>query len=306
MPKICYVPKTFRKDSIEIIGKAIAIAEAYAQQGYELTLRQLYYQFVSRGWLQNTESNYHRLGNIINDARLAGLVDWNYLTDRTRWVRENSHWSNPTRIMDSVVTSYAHEKWLGQPERPIVMIEKDALVGVIQGVCEELDVPHFSCRGYTSQSEMWSISQRIRGYIKKGQRVVILHLGDHDPSGIDMSRDIQDRLALFISHDQGEEDVPELDRLALNIDQIQQYNPPPNPAKATDSRFRDYADKFGYESWELDALDPTVISDLVRTAILAHRDDDLWDDAVADEDEKRTQLQDVRDRWQEVVDFLDS
>src|SRR6185437_6838425 len=250
MPKICYVPKTFRKDSIEIIGKAIAIAEAYAQQGYELTLRQLYYQFVSRGWLQNTESNYHRLGNIINDARLAGLVDWNYLTDRTRWVRENSHWSNPTRIMDSVVTSYAHEKWLGQPERPIVMIEKDALVGVIQGVCEELDVPHFSCRGYTSQSEMWSISQRIRGYIKKGQRVVILHLGDHDPSGIDMSRDIQDRLALFISHDQGEEDVPELDRLALNIDQIQQYNPPPNPAKATDSRFRDYADKFGYESWE--------------------------------------------------------
>lgn len=303
MPKICYVPKKFRHDALDIIDKANEIADNYAAQGYDLTLRQLYYAFVSRDLLANTEANYNRLGNIINDARLAGLIDWDRIVDRTRWVRDNSHWASPQSIMRSVVDSYATEKWATQPERPIVMIEKDALVGVIQGVCQELDVAFFSCRGYTSQSEMFSLAQRLRGFIRKGQVPVILHLGDHDPSGIDMTRDIRDRLTLFVEHHGG--DAPEVDRLALNMNQIDLYSPPPNPAKVTDSRFSNYSDKYGFESWELDALDPPVISQLVRDAVMAHRDETLWAEAEAKEELSRKQLDTVRERWEEVVDYLD-
>jgi hypothetical protein len=88
------------------------------------------------------------------------------------------------------------------------MIEKDALVGVIEDVCRQWDVPYFSCRGYASQSEMWGAGQRLLERIRSGRKVQVIHLGDHDPSGLDMSRDIRERLATFISlhlgHDPGE------------------------------------------------------------------------------------------------------
>lgn len=302
MPKIAYVPKKFNDEWLRDIQRANQIAEEYAAQGFDLTLRQVYYQFVSRAWIPNTEQSYKRLGKIINDARLAGLIDWNHLTDRTRWVRDNSHWTSPESIMDSVVSSYATERWANQPERPIVMIEKDALVGVIEGVCQELDVPYFSCRGYTSQSEMWSLSQRMRRFIRNDQVPVILHLGDHDPSGVDMTRDIRDRLDLFVTYHGGE--APEVDRLALNMDQIDQYDPPPNPTKLTDSRASGYIDAYGYECWELDALDPPVIAALVREAVMAHRDEERWEEATADMEKERTYLTRVRDKWDTVVEFL--
>ena len=99
MPRICYIPKNFRKKSLEVIAAANRIIEEYAAQGFSLTLRQLYYQFVARDLLPNTKRSYKRLGEIINDARLAGLVDWDQITDRTRNVRSNGHWSSPSDII---------------------------------------------------------------------------------------------------------------------------------------------------------------------------------------------------------------
>src|SRR6266404_3995669 len=101
MPKIKYIPKKFTAASKTMIDNANAIIDDYAAQGYDLTLRQLYYQFVARGLLENTNENYKRLGSIINDARLAGLIDWDRITDRTRAVLTLAHWSDPASIIDA-------------------------------------------------------------------------------------------------------------------------------------------------------------------------------------------------------------
>jgi hypothetical protein len=308
MPKICYSPKNFSAASLNIINKANAIIDEYEKAGYDLTLRQLYYQFVSRDLLPNKSSEYNRLGSIITDARLAGLVDWNSITDRTRYLRKNSHWDNPADIVESAARSYARDKWAVQPNHIEVWIEKDALVGVLAQVCSRLDVPYFSCHGYTSASEMWSAGQRLVRYITNGQQPVILHLGDHDPSGKDMSRDIQDRLTLFLKEDLGlfenEEPDFEFERLALNMDQVQQYNPPPNPAKITDSRSTSYIAEYGSSSWELDALDPSILTSLIETAILSFRDAGLWKKEIAKEKEERAELQKVATKWPGVQKYI--
>jgi hypothetical protein len=170
-------------------------------------------------------------------------------------------------------------------------------------VCEELDVPFFSCRGYTSQSEMWAAARRLKACQRptngnRKQVPIILHFGDHDPSGKDMTRDIEDRLRLFMGG-------LEVKRLALNTDQIDQYNPPPNPAKVTDSRAAAYIAEFGTESWELDALEPAVIAALIRDTVSGLRDAGLWAAAVEREDRHRELLAQASDRWTDVVDLLE-
>lgn len=297
MPFIEYVKKNFSAGSLAIIEQANAIIEEYQAQGFDLTLRQLYYQFVARDIIPNKDSEYKRLGSIINDARLAGLVDWDTIQDRTRSLRSLSHWESPEEIIAAVAAQYRRDLWATQPYRPEVWIEKDALVGVIEGVCNELDVPYFSCRGYTSQSEMWGAGQRLDGHLTGDQTPIIFHLGDHDPSGIDMTRDIEDRLALFMGG-------TEMRRLALNMDQVRQYTPPPNPAKITDSRFVNYVRIHGRESWELDALEPQVLADLIRDAVTGIRDEAAWSAAVAESDIEQAQLKRVAERWDEVQELV--
>lgn len=177
-------------------------------------------------------------------------------------------------------------------------VEKDALVGVLERSCTELDVPYFSCRGYTSQSELYGASKRMLKAIKQKRKPYIVHLGDHDPSGKDMTRDIYDRLHMFVGY------PVEVNRIALNYDQIKQYNPPPNPAKTTDSRFTKYQQEFGDDSWELDALNPRVITDLIKNAVLGVRNAKKWKEAVAREEKEREALTATADNWQAVADFL--
>jgi len=191
------------------------------------------------------------------------LIDWNAIEDRTRNLISQPHWKTPSDIIQGCIEQYKIDKWSSkyQQYRIEVWIEKDALVGVIRKVCKQYDVPYFACRGYNSQSEMWAASKRFKKYIKNGQIPFILHLGDHDPSGIDMSRDIKDRLKLFLGQ------KIKFSRLALNMTQVESWNPPPNPAKVTDPRAKGYITKFGTESWELDALEPNVINGLIEKAI---------------------------------------
>jgi hypothetical protein len=283
---------------MEKITKANEIITDYKRQGYELTLRQLYYQFVSRDLISNNMREYKNLGDIINDARLAGLVDWDAIVDRTRNLQSMAHWTSPSDIIRACASQYHVDMWEGQPRRVEVWIEKDALVGVIEKVCKEHDVAYFSCRGYTSQSEMWAAAMRLKGYAEDGQTPLVLHLGDHDPSGKDMTRDIQDRLSEFSG-------APvEIKRLALNMPQITQYNPPPNPAKITDSRAEGYIAEFGAESWELDALEPTVIGELIRSALAEVIDPDVMAEQENAKREGREQLSSVSAKWSEIVDNL--
>jgi hypothetical protein len=257
----------------------------------------LYYQFVARDLIPNTMKSYKQLGDIINDGRLAGMIDWNAIEDRTRNLQSLSHWSSPNSIVGACAQQFRYDLWADQENYCEVWVEKDALVGVLEGVCTELDVPYFACRGYTSQSEMWSAAQRLIDRENDGKRTFIIHLGDHDPSGIDMTRDIQERLRLF-------ESEAEVRRIALNFDQIDQYNPPPNPAKTTDARYESYRMLHGEESWELDSLSPEVIVDLIRDEVESLLDTGVWEASLARQAEARHQLEMVSERWNGIVESL--
>jgi hypothetical protein len=304
MPKIKYQDIKLGQKSLDLIDTCNQIIAEYTAQGYILTLRQLYYQTVARGIIPNKQSEYKRIGSIINDGRLAGLIDWSALEDRTRNLESVSHWDSPEQIIRAVANQYAIDKWDTQDIRPEVWVEKEALAGVVDRICTQLDVAHFSCRGYVSQSEMWVAAQRFIKYAKNGQATHIIHLGDHDPSGIDMSRDITERIRMFMArHGYGAKWF-DFTRIALNMDQVQQYNPPPNPAKSTDSRFQGYMDEHGDESWELDALEPRVLSDLIRDKVAEIRDDEAYEERKDEEDNQKKQLETVSDHWDAVTEFL--
>lgn len=300
MAREIFVDKRFQQASVDIIDKANVILEEYERQGLVLTLRQLYYQFVARGLLPNKQTEYKRLGSIISDARLAGLIDWTMMEDRTRHLRKMSEWSNPAQIIEAVASQYREDLWRTQKWRPEVWIEKDALVGVIEGVCNELRIPYFACRGYSSQSAQYEAGLRFRSYKKDGQDPVVFHFGDHDPSGIDMSRDNTDRLSMFTGS------KVRVVRLALTQAQIAQYNPPPNPAKETDSRAAEYMALYGNQSWELDALEPSVIGQLIRNAAGSIRDGIAWKKAKKKEDTNKADLAAVSDQWDVVRQFVHS
>lgn len=291
--KIKYINKRFNASSLKVIENANTIIEEYTAQGYELTLRQLYYQFVSRDLIPNSQKEYKKLGAIINDARLAGEISWQAIVDRTRNLEGNSHFDSPSDIIERCADWYQRDKWANQENRVEVWIEKDALVGIAERICRQLDVSYFSCRGYTSQSEMWAAAMRLKRFATRhDQTPVIIHLGDHDPSGIDMSRDIADRLELFMGG-------MEVNRIALNMNQVRKYNPPPNPAKITDSRAVGYIKLHGHESWELDALDPKVLSALIEKTVLSYRDDEKWDEATELENEHKERLREIAEQHSE-------
>jgi hypothetical protein len=296
MPKIQYEDKNFTQATLDVIEQAEEIIGIYQAQGFQLTLRQLYYQFVARDLIPNTERSYKRLGNIISDARRAGMIDWDSIEDRTRYLRSNPFWSSPQGILQSAQASYHRDLWSTQDYRIEVWVEKDALVGVVESVCQGLDVPFFSCRGYVSDSEMWNAAMRHRRHNNNGQEVILLHLGDHDPSGIDMTRDIQDRLHLFT----GYSDLPEVQRIALTMDQILDQTPPPNPAKVTDSRYEGYLAEYGDESWELDALEPAFIADLIRDSVFPYRDLSRWQDIWDEQERERDRIRRVIDQWEDL------
>jgi len=302
MPMECFVPKDFTLKTRATIRKANAIIAEYMAAGYKLTLRQLYYQFVARDIIPNKQSEYKKLGDIINNARLAGLIDWDAIEDRTRNIRKLPTWDSPQSILDAVAEQYREDAWNDQPTHVEAWIEKDALLGVIEAVCEEWRVPFFACRGYTSQSEQYAAGKRFSRAARKGQDIIVLHLGDHDPSGIDMTRDNADRLSMFT----GYTGKVEVRRLALNYDQVEQYDPPPNPTKATDSRTTGYEERFGDSCWELDALDPTVIGDLIRTEIEGIVDHEAWGESMTREDEQKSGLEKCAQRWPDVMDFLNA
>jgi hypothetical protein len=319
VPKIKYQDITFSPLKLSIIAATNKIISNYHAQGFNLTLRQTYYQFVSHDlfpdewkynnignnkWVRdpngtkNAPPNYNALGDIISDGRMAGLIDWYAIVDRSRGSNANQHWGKPEDVVRSAANSYATDKWSSQDNYVEVWVEKEALEDVLARACRPLDVRYFACKGYTSQSSMWEAAQRLLAQNKNGKQVHIIHLGDHDPSGIDMSRDIFSRLGLFVGS------KVHVQRIALNMPQIQRYHPPPNPAKTTDSRFADYQAKYGDESWELDALEPRVLVELITKAVVQFRDEELWKGACEVERKERIALTKISENYDDVVDYL--
>lgn len=267
-----YVDKAFRADSLALIEVMNGIVDSYVAQGYRLTVRQLYYQLVARALVVNTEKSYKRVTGVVNDAKLAGLMDWEAIEDRTREFIRRSRWDSPAEFMRAAARGFHMDMWVGQESRVFAIVEKEALVGVLESACRQFDVPLLAARGYPSGTVLREFAESdLLPCLNDDQRVVVLHLGDHDPSGIDMTRDLKERLELFADGN------VRLLRIALTMDQIEEQSPPPNPAKSTDSRFRAYRKEFGVESWELDALQPQYLNDLVLEHIQEYVEQSVWD-----------------------------
>ena len=295
-----------RGDSLEKVRKMVAIIEDFSRQGLRLTARQLYYQFVSKAFIPNEVKEYKKLTALLTDARYAGLVDWDAIEDRGRVPETPSDWKNLEGLVESALRAYRLPRWEGQSKYVELWVEKQALAGVLAPLAHEHHATLMVNKGYSSASAMKESASRFRSkiildeerlfdveariadvveeYGEKSEDAesikadyedeiselvrpsVILYLGDHDPSGEDMVRDIQERLIEFGVHGL------RVEKVALTMDQVRQYNPPPNPAKIKDPRAVAYIRKFGNKSWEVDALPPDVLARLINSAFARHID----------------------------------
>lgn len=267
----------FEEKAKDWIAKANDLQEEYSKQGFDrLTLRQIHYQFVRRIWYENTPKNYKSLGQILSKARIAGLLDWDLIEDRGRQPHVNQEWNSLQGLLDSAFASYRLPRWKGQSHYVELWVEKEALAGVLLPLASEYHVSVMVNKGYSSSSAMKASADRFIANCypsahedesdQNPKRPVILYLGDLDPSGEDMVRDIAERMALF-----GVPDI-EVVKVALNHAQVKEYKCPPNFVKMKKGKFKDaraakYVAEHGRECYEVDALSMPVLQDLIREAI---------------------------------------
>jgi hypothetical protein len=297
----CYRPHRFNAKAQKTVDQANAIIAEMSAKGYVLTLRQLYYQFVARDLLPNREREYKRLGRLVTHAREAGVMDWYAIEDRGRSARGVHPEEDPHQVLDGIEQGLLFDHWARQEAYLEVWVEKSALEGVVARPAQEHHVNYMACKGYLSASEAWRAGLRFQNAVARGKRPVLIHLADHDPSGLHMTKDNQDRLRMF-----AEAHGIEVRRIALNMDQVDKYSPPPNPAKQTDSRYAGYARDFGDQSWELDALDPEVLDDLISDTIFEYVDTDVWQQVEEEQAEARIPLEALGRNWNRVYQFMDS
>lgn len=276
-----YRTQHFRKESLAAIERMNRIIEEYEAQGLRLTGRQLYYQHVAKGFIPNTERSYKNLLSLLADARYAGLVDWDAIEDRGRVADVPSTWDSIDSIVEAAINQFKLPIWDDQPTYVELWVEKQALAGVLEPIARKFRVPLMVNKGYSSASAMYEAARRIERSVEGIDRPsVVFYLGDHDPSGEDMVRDIAARLNEFAPDLVEPIDVR---KLALTMAQVREYDPPPNPAKRTDARFAAYEEKHGAESWEVDALPPNVLAQIINDAFDEVVDRRKFDAVVARE-----------------------
>lgn len=290
MSRIAFRKINFKSKSKILIAKMIEIVAEYEARGLRLTARQLYYQFVARAIIPNTVRSYKNLTATLADARYAGLIDWNAIEDRGRVPTQWREYDNMRQAAEETARGFRLRRWEDQPVYAELWVEKQALAGVLEPLAAEFHATLMVNKGYSSASAMFESAMRFRHHMRvrdardgTDRGGVLFYLGDHDPSGEDMVRDIADRLAEFGA-------PVDVRKVALTMDQVEQYNPPPNPAKRTDSRFEKYADEHGTESWEVDALPPDVLETLIREAFEEVIDADLMEAVKERETELRDKL----------------
>jgi hypothetical protein len=258
----------------DLLKVIIHIVESYSDQNITLTSRQLYYQLVAKDIIPNAEETYRRICTFLTDARYAGLIDWEAIEDRGRVPSKPSDWENISDLIRSATWAYRLPRWSDQDCHIELYCEKQAMESILSPVANRYHVYFGVNKGYSSASTLYDIAQRMKAKIAEGKIARLLYLGDHDPSGLDMIRDLEERIYefIFMGDDIAEniingEESFDVVPLALNSQQIAKYKPPPNPAKITDPRASGYIKKWGNKSWELDALEPRVLIAIATTGI---------------------------------------
>ena len=257
--------KRITKKRRELIARIDEIASDYASRGMKLTVRQCYYQLVSRGVIPNSADEYKKIVDTVKTGRLAGLLDWEAFEDRGRYVRQNAHWDSPKEIIEAAARQYRIDTRATQPYYLETWIEKDSLVSILEDICLPLDVPCFSCRGFSSVTALYEASERIKA---DGRPSIILYCGDHDPSGLRIAQNIEESLSQTF-------EVTNLTfrRIGITYEQVKAMNLPPFPAKEKDKNYDWYVRTTGLtEAWEVDALPPEILKKLYTDAISEYTD----------------------------------
>lgn len=277
----------FNDRDLQLIEICNQLIDRYMASGFTLSVRQLYYQLVTLNAIPNNVKAYTHVGRVISDARLAGLVDWSAIVDRGRPYQKVALWDSASSIVDSISLGFKLDRWKNQPCYIEVMVEKQALEGVLGPVCNKYGVGLTANKGYSSSTALHETSKRLLNALRRGKTPVVLYLGDHDPSGVDMTRDVRDRLSLFCGSS------VDVKRLSLNKSQIDEHQIPPNPAKMSDSRAVDYVAKHGQHSWELDAIPPEILAGYVRNAIKRRLDEAAWNASAIEEEKHKARLKSI-------------
>ena len=271
---MAWKPRAQTLNIVEAAGNVLAVADA---SGYRFTLRRVFYALVAMNIIPNTERAYKNLSSTLDKARWEGYLELDALDDLGRVSSAASAWNSPTELLLSAAEQYRSDWWSDANPLVEVWAEKAAVAGIVEPIAHECGVRFLACRGFSSLTALAEAASRWHDQ----EHVVVLYVGDHDPSGLDMDRDLANRLKRLVEMMRVEATV-ELRRIALTTDQIDLYQLPPQPTKSTDSRARGYtADHNG--SWELDALDADVLAGLVRDTIGELAPADINDRKAADE-----------------------
>ncbi len=230
---------------------------------HPMTVRQVYYRLVSRQIIDNNRSQYQAVSNILVEARKSGAIPWGWIEDRLRKPRHISMWDDLADFAHTAVHSYRLNTWATQAGYVECWLEKDALSGVFEQVLADYGITLNVGRGYDGWDSIHAAAMRFG----TGKGITVLYYGDFDPSGEDMVRSLQERLAFFGC-------VPEIVKCALTLDDVQRYNLPPDFAKKTDTRAAAFIEKWGDMAVELDALPPDVLQTSLKNEVEKRMDMD--------------------------------
>jgi len=326
----------WRADKSEVVAAIIQTCTQYLNRGDTLTLRQLYYQLVSKDIIPNHDKVYKKIGSIKDDLVYSGRIDWETFEDRGRQPITAYYENSVKGALQRTIDYYRLDRQKNQPVHIEVWTEKDAISGILRKITNPYSVSLIVNKGYSSSTAMYDAYNRFIDNINNGVPVCVLYFGDHDPSGLDMIRDIRERLEFMICkgdqlYDQDvqewwevqnfyganecsdimgidnindiedtdkwcevfeeakrrlwlkDKEMIEIKHIGLTKEQIDLYNPPPNPAKIKDPRAKWYIEQHGPVSWEVDALTPDVMREIVKDEILQKMDSTIYDEIMAEE-----------------------
>jgi hypothetical protein len=293
----------WESDTEELCFQIKKIANNYMYQDIKLTNRQLYYQLVAKDLIPNALEIYKRICKLLTDMRYAGELDWDSIEDRGRVPKKHAEWDSVKDLIESAVHSYRLPRWDDQNYYIELYCEKQAMESILKPIADKYHIYFGYNKGYSSASTVYELSKRVSQQIFNGKKVVILYLGDHDPSGIDMVRDIKERLIEFFTMGDDlvldEYEVREnfqVKSIALTKEQIETHNPPPNPAKITDPRAKNYIKEHGQVSWELDSLDPESLIEITEDGIAEFLDKEKYEEVIQKEKNQITLLREFGDK----------
>ena len=266
-----------RIDWAMVIPEAADIADSYSTA---VTLRQVFYRLVAAHLIPNTENAYNRLSRLSAEARRQGTFPG--LADHTRAIAQPASWSSPQEILEVAARDYRRDRTEGQDYQVWVVLEKATLSSQVEAWLDPLGVPVVALRGYGSQTIIDDITLSSE---KDGRLGVLLYVGDLDPTGEDITRDLLDR---------GPE-WEEVDRLAVNPDQVTELDLIPAPGKTTDPRAAGFVERHGQLiQVEVEAIPPDVLQALVEDAVIEFIDDNVLSAVLEQEATERARLQAIR------------